>query len=93
MSAGDQRIRFNFGKYAGCSIGFEWRRMDEGRVLWWYPASKKADKLCEPTRSLPNDVHELAKQYSKMKNYAGMTICEFIVAMFNGQGTYENPND
>ena len=89
MSQGDQIIKFQFGKYAGCSIGFQWRRMDEGRVLWWYPASKKTNRLREPTRDLPPDVLEVAEQYRKIGDFAGMSLCEFIVSMFNGQGQYD----
>lgn len=84
MVTEDEFIKFKTGKYAGGAIGFQWRRMDEGRVLWWYPVPKKANKICEPTRTLPAEVLQIIKKYDRLGGFAGMTVCQFIAQILEG---------
>lgn len=84
MSSGDEFVKIQFGKYAGAAIGFQWRRMDEGRVLWWYPVPKKQGKFCEPTRTFPADVASAIKKYEELGGFADMTVCQFVAQMFEG---------
>ena len=82
MASGDELIKFESGKYAGASIGNQWRRMDEGRVLWWYPKGMNIGRFHEPTRELPKDVQEVVKKYEQLGGFADMTICQFVIKMF-----------